>query len=242
MFGRKAVIGICFGVAMLTSGALAANASALTWQTCVPGGFEFGDSHCTTPFIIGFHHEEVTPGVHTPVDLSNKATNSETTAAEPWKLEGTISGIETAIECTGVEGSGFVENTKEPMSAIGSTALKYSGCTVTKPAGIGCKVKEGKINGEETTFKATGAEAVEVKPSSGTKLASITIEGCSTSALNKTFPLTGHYVVKPRGATWATTHFEQTTQGTLVFGGQAAGQNLVLTLMMANGGNPISLT
>src|SRR5262249_40101271 len=160
------------------------------------------------------------------------------TAAEPWKLEGTISGFETAIECTGVSGSGSVENTKEPMSAIGSATLSYSGCSVTKPPGIGCKVKESKIVGEETTFKANGAEAVEVKPS-GTKLASVTIEGCSTSALNKTFPLTGHYIVKPKGATWATTHFEQTTQGTLVFGGQVAGQNLVLTLRMAGGGNPI---
>jgi hypothetical protein len=240
MFGRKAVIGICCGIALLGSAALASNASAFRWQTCVPGGFGFGDAHCTRG-LIGFHHEAIPGPGHTPMGMGNGATNEETTAAEPWKLEGTISGFETAIECTSVEGTGWVENTEEPTSAIGSVTLTYTGCSVPKPAGIGCKVKEGKIAGQETTFKAIEAEAIEVKPV-GTKLASITIEGCSTAALNKTFPLTGHYLVKPKGATWATSHALGTGQGTLVFGGQVAGQELVQTLRMFPTGNPISLT
>ena len=66
-------------------------------------------------------------------------------------------------------------------------------------------------------------------PASGETFALITIESCSISGLNNTFPVTGSIKCFNGGATIACTEAEVTTQGTLKFAGQKAGIEVATT-------------
>jgi len=225
-----------FTLAMLSSmvacGSLATNASAATTlykcqSTNQMADVQFADAHCLAPTAqdgTGYKHVAVTEEIS--VTTSNVQTAAGTSASEDSTLESTAAGIATAITCTTVAGAGKMKNSESggEMIASGTSTIEYSGCTVTKPAGKGCLVKGGKVttNSLSLTSKEQGA-AFNITPTSGTEIASITIEGCSVAGLNKTFPLTGSVKVTPNGATVTTTHAAVTAANTLKFAGQKAG-------------------
>jgi hypothetical protein len=125
-----------------------------------------------------------------------------------------------------------------------SATLAYSGCSVLKPAGKGCVVKAGTITTKalEGTTEGQPENKLKIAPSSGTEIASVTIEKCSVGSLNNTFPVTGSLVATTSGATLFSLHPDTTTQNTLKFGGVKAGLDGPLTIVMFGGGNPINIT
>jgi hypothetical protein len=244
MIGRKSVIGIAVLCALAVSAFAASSASAGGRAfTCSTSATlkDYNDAHCVTNIGSGGsrgHVEITTPGQ--AIEGTNGETESGTSAAAPSKLEGTISGFETAVKCTALTGTGTLTN--EATFVKGSGTIHYTGCSVTKPPGIGCKVKESKVNTEELKATTSGLAANKLKfEPAGTKFAVITIEGCETAALNKAFPVTGSLIATTNGATTTTAHAEITTQGTLIFGGQVAGLEGALTIKGA-GSNPVTLT
>ena len=168
-------------------------------------------------------------------------TASETTAASVAKLKGALSGVVTEVQCTTVGGSGELTNSAASVSGTGT--IEYTGCTVTLPAGKGCKVTGGAVTTKNLAATTSGQGKNEVKftPNEGTEFASIPIEGCSNEALNNTFPVTGSLVATATGATLSTTHAGVTAQNTLKFGGVKAGLEGTITISMKEG-NPITLT
>ena len=255
MIGRRSVIGIAVLCALALCAFSATSASAFeTAFTCAPntttGAEQFSDAHCVNGATgnVGFKHVEIAEGSTTNITGTNAKTASGTTAAATAKLEGTLAGVETAIVCTTVANSGtvFLSNQKDAaggMYVSGDGKVLFSGCTVTKPPSQGCVVTGGSIttNALTATTEGQAAKKVQFKPKSGTTFASIPISGCTTSALNNTFPVTGSLIASASGATLTTTHAEITTQNTLKFGGNKAGLEGALTISM-EGGNPITLT
>jgi hypothetical protein len=80
--------------------------------------------------------------------------------------------------------------------------IKYTGCTVTKPAGKGWVVKGGRAlpNKLKSTSLNATPTAVKFEPETGTEFGALTIENPTVTALNGTFPVKGTEIAVPRGA------------------------------------------
>lgn len=238
---RKGILGIAVVCALALSAYVAANASAAdqAWG-CGPGkstestALDWQDAHCTVRSTNEenekFHTGWIEKGKPTPVSTTNAETASETKAAAPSKLQATIAGVATEVQCTGVGGSGSLTNAEESVSGTGT--IEYSGCTVTKPAGKGCVVTGGKITTKELSLTTVGQSEgnLQLSPASGTEIASVPIEKCSLEGLNNKFPVTGSVTATAVGAVFGTTHAGVTAQNTLKLGGNKAGIEGSLTL------------
>lgn len=235
---KLTILVIC---ALALAAALSSNASAagLTSFTCRftdIDEIQFKDPHCKEVVVpgtqtTGYHHYEIHD--RTTITTINGETAAGTTAAAPAILKGTLAGVATSIECTTVNGTGEEENSEAggEMFITGTTTLVFSGCQVTAPAGKGCKITGGEITTSTLSGTTKGqGDAVNVTPLEGTQLASVKIEGCSISALNNTFAVTGSLKVPAlTGATSTTLESEVTTAGTFKFGGQKAGLEMSVT-------------
>jgi len=244
MIGRRSIIGIAVLCAAAFSAIAVANASAAqrAWS-CQNIGVSYKDPHCTTFVGTGGSFSRINNienGKATKITGTNAKTASETTAAAPSILKGALSGVETELQCTGLSGTGELTNAEASVSGTG--VITYTGCSVTKPSGKGCKVNEAKVVTKKLAATTVGQAANNLKftPNEGTEFASIKIESCSNEALNNTFPVTGSLVATTSGATTTTTHAGITTQNTLKFGGVKAGLEGSLTISM-EGGDPIVL-
>jgi hypothetical protein len=249
MIGRRSVIGLSLLCALAVCAFAASGASAAggtTFVTCKKGGttLDFKGAHCTTSAVTGtpsdkvelgkgtFSHFKVANGVATTITGSNTATKNETKEAVPAVLIGTVAGIEVEISCTTVSSTGSGENS-EPTAenhhiAISGVVVSYSGCTVLKPSLQNCVVKGGTIT--TNSLKAQDKEdTIVFEPTSGTAFTTITIEKCTTTALNGAFTVTGTVTAKPNGATLYIS-IPKTTESTLKFAGQPAGLTLVETV------------
>lgn len=241
MTRSRAVLGVSVLCGLIFSTFAAANASAVgtTAYTCASGtGAGFTDGHCLTAVGSGanFKHVEITE--ETNISGTNANTISGTTAGSPEIFFGTVVAVPTQVNCTTASTTGTMKNVTSgaEMVLLFTLNTNFSGCGVEKPAGKGCKVKEGKITTKSlsATTKEQG-NFLKFSPTEGTELASITIEGCSVAGLNNTFPLTGSFKVAPSGATLPSSHEEVTTQNTLKLAGQKAGFEGVTTLKGPSG-------
>lgn len=248
---RRAAIGLSVLCALMFSaiaaqGAFAAT-SGTTAFTCVPvepAQTGFSDAHCKTPSSSGHFVHKVLAANPTPeIEGTNAATKNETKEAEPAVLLTTAGGLETEIVCTTVSSTGTLENvlTGEVHLVKGTgVVIKYSGCTVPKPASQGCKIPSGTITTNTVKSETVGETSVKFSPATGTEFVSITFEGCKTAGLNKAYAVIGTVSATPSGAT-LNVNIAKNAESTLEFGGQKAGLKQVETLKM-KGGNPISLT
>ena len=242
MLRMKAVIGLCavcalavgvFGVQ--SASAVIKGTTGFTCKESKTGGAGFSDAHCTTTVASGakFEHVAIAENVKTEGRVSNEKTASETTASTPAKLRTTVAGVELELQATGTEGiaSGSNKKTAEGEHFIEGTGVTtYTGVTVTKPAGKGCKVKEGKITTKELrgTSLGQGMEG-KLEPAVGTEFMTITIEGCTIAGLNNVYVITGSIKCPNNGATVLCTEAATTAQATLKFGGQKAGVEVATT-------------
>jgi hypothetical protein len=243
--------------AFAAQGASAAAAKNTTVYACLKGNTkDFSEEHCVngvTPGTGGFGHEAVTVGDLTALSIGNEKTASETTAAAPTILKGTVFGVKNEITCTKVAGEGSLTNS-EPVAkehrVAGSITAKFTSCTVNKPAGFGCKVKEpitvkSNVEGVEGLGAGKNEMGLEFKPSEGEIFSSVVIEGCFLAG---TYNTTGTAIgtgtpaptAKHSGATNVFTN--AMTKETLKLAGNPAEVSSTTTVNMSGGGNPVALT
>jgi hypothetical protein len=247
MIRRKSVIGIALLCALALSAFATSSASAAAGRAfeCVSGKGTLRGEHCLTTGTASatFGHVEIKNGTATEITATNAKSASETTASSPATLSGTIAGVKTAIVCTGVSGSGTLTNASTGVS--GSGVIKYSGCTVSEPAGKGCEVVGGTIETSTlsaTTVGRTNNNELEFKAPTGGNFATINIKGCANEAPPAAaYPVTGSLIATTIGATTETVEATITAQKTLKFGGQVAGLNGAITISK-KGSNPLALT
>jgi len=145
-------------------GASGASAAETTAYTCLPGGSEFGNAHCSEAGT-GFHHVAIAPGENTQLTLS---------AVGNQLLESHVFGAAVSLSATGVEcvncmaeNSGSAGSMK--VSGSGGT-LKYSGVVVSGTLGTKCKVLsdpgevEGVVNTETLKFETTATNEAVISP------------------------------------------------------------------------------
>jgi hypothetical protein len=250
MMGRKSVIGLAVLCALVFSAITVASAFAAPGRawTCKKGGpNQFNDEHCINGTGGEYGHVAIANGLpKTTIVGTNAKTASGTVAAEVSKLKAKIAGIATEVQCTGVSGTGELENSAGSVS--GSGQITYSGCTVTLPAGRECAITGGEIKTKPlaaTTAGLTNNNELKFEMAAGeTEFASIPIKGCKeNSPPEGNYPVAGSLIATTSGATTTTVHSTITAQNTLTFGGNAAGLQGALTISMSGaGGNPIVLT
>jgi hypothetical protein len=242
MTSRRAIVGLCMLCALVFSAIAAQSASALVGTTTVTckkpvngdtiiGDTVFSKEHCTKEDEGSGEFRHVVFGPKTPTTFT--ATNDTTGIKSPWFVHSVQAGVAEELEITEVNGSGGLENKEEGgegyVEATGS--LTFSGVSVIKPAGKGCKVKGGEFKTKELTATTKGqGMALKIAPTSGELFASFEVEGCSIGALNGVYEVKGS--VTSTSINGATTKFEPgptTELGTLKVRGQKAGISGTLT-------------
>ncbi len=242
MTSRRAIVGLCMLCALAISAIAAQSASALVGTTTVTckkpvtgdtiiGDTVFSKEHCTKEDEGSGEFRHVVFGPKTPTTFT--ATNDTTGIRSPVFLHSVQAGVVEELEATEVNGSGTLENKEEGGEAYiqATGTLTYTGVSVIKPAGKGCKVKGEKVETKEITATTKGQEmAMKFTPASGEVFASFEIEGCSIGALNGLYEVKGS--VTSSSINGATTKFEPnptTELGTLKVRGQKAGLSGTLT-------------
>lgn len=241
MIRQKTLIGVCMICALFVSAVAAQSASAVgtTGFTCKekkePGGAGFSDAHCKSEVSSGakFEHVAIPEGTETEGRVSNEKTASETTASTIAVLTSSISGVQVELQATSTLGEANGTNKKTAggeMFIEGTGKTTYTGVTVIKPAGKSCVVKGGTIvsNLLRGTSLGQGMEG-KLEPATGETFLVVTIEKCTTEALNNTYPVTGSIRCPNIGATIFCEETAVTAQGTLKFGGNKAGVGVATT-------------
>jgi hypothetical protein len=210
----KKSIGTMVLAGLLLAAIGAPNAGAVTLHECKEAagtGTAYSDSGCSVKSEAGkFQLVPVPAG--TALTFTNGGTST---------LTMTIAGVKFKISCTGGSGSGSATNEEEggTMKVRGTGGVaKFEGCSVTEPAGKGCTVPS-TISTE--TLKSETVEMKDViTPALGETFTTITVSGCSTSALNGSKSITG----KASGinTNGMTTEFTASSGSELKFGGQNA--------------------
>lgn len=254
----KTLIGLTLFCMVVTFAATAHTATATpakntTLFTCVSGAKGFSDAHCDTPNLEGKFGHVAMPLGKTTLSVTNAKTANSTTEAAPAIIKGTVFGVKNEITCktTTGEGSGTNEEPQSKVHKYGITlTTHWTSCTVNKPSGLGCKVKEPiefKLNGEGVEELGAGKNemGLELKPAEGETFAEYTLESCFVAG---TYKITGTAIAvgtpapteKHWGATAVLTNAK--TKETLKLAGNPAELSAVKTLSMSGGGSPISVT
>jgi hypothetical protein len=177
------------------------------------------DGHCKTKGTGEFGSTLIT-AAGTKITGTNSKTTTETQAAMPFKLKGTIGSFVTEIICTNVSLTGELTNAAKSVSA--PITIVFSMCTVTRPAEKGCVVKGGfAITTKQLVATTVGqaANGLKFAPKEGTEIATVEFEGCSNPSLNnEPFRFTGSFVASASGATVTMAHNAITEQNTLKWG------------------------
>ena len=151
MTGRRAIIGLCMLSALVFSAIAAQSATAVetgtTAFTCVKvtkavGTAGFSKEHCKPGNAVSsnaeWEHKKFKPNTTTKITGSNETTNGE---KEVSRLKAVITGIETELQSTVLEGSGTMVNNAEgeEMWAEGEGTITYKNVTVAKSAAKAAK-------------------------------------------------------------------------------------------------------
>jgi hypothetical protein len=218
-------------VCVVAAGSASAETTAAVCKP-VAGGAGFSDSHCVTSVGAGatFAHET------TPVNT--QAQISVTNAGMAATLRTNVSGVEVSVACNTASGIGFLENrfpgTIEMNVHVIFKKITFGGCTVENIPG--CTVSGGTVETNVLIFSTLGlGMGIKVAPETGSELAWVTIDGCSATFLNGTWPVNGSVVLTPHGVTLTSEHNATTGQGTLSWLGHKAGLTSSLKFVTSNG-------
>ena len=149
----------------------------------------YKDARCAVKEAAGEFHRTVLGG-NTFTRWYYKSDNAFSTM---------IVGVTLTIDCEALtSSSGSAENleVEKVMTVKGKEmVIEYGKCKVVAPAGKGCEVgstiKTNKLKSSLPTVKEGEQVKVKLEPESGSKIATITVSGCSVSALNGEKPLEG---------------------------------------------------
>lgn len=253
MTGRKTVIGMALVCALALCALAASNAAAsgTTAFTCAENGGEkdFSDAHCDKQVKAGegkFGHVSIAVGTTQEITVSNEKTASETTAAEPTVLTGTLAGIAVEVVCNSVTGTGTLKNEEVAgaMQAAGNVTMEHSKCTVAKPPT--CSVAEPIVYKNHFKTYQNGTEmGVEYKPENEVEFGSFVLKnnGAQTCLCKGTYKIEGSYEGTAAGSPTgkgATQVFTK-EMGKLTWAGHAYTLTGAVTMRL-KGGNPIAFT
>lgn len=183
--GMASALGLIVALMLVFAAAPAFGSEVLNWNSCkkTPGTGSYEDAACSKALSGG--------------NYSWAALSAET----PFKSQGALhriktvqSGVVMEITCISASGEGQLANGETGALVSGYHPI-YNNCSVTAPAGKGCKIKENAI-----AFRATGgylksatSQEMWFYPSAGEALAEWNMEGCSISPLNRNYWLKGKY-------------------------------------------------
>lgn len=225
MISRKQGLGAVLAIALCVGAFGAANASAmqvsaeqcLQEETGTPGGWL--NSSCTVEVAEGEWHK-VPFGHLAGIAVTNPSA---------FTLAATVAGVKFSVKCSGLAGEVSAEDVGEEI--LGSTsALTFSGCAVTAPAGKECQVKAGgESNGKLKTnsLKSVSTRTAEkpnafktkFSPTSGAVFMTIEINGCTSTALNGSKEISGSAAAFSNQAGMLQ-EFSEMTESELKLGGQ----------------------
>lgn len=188
-----------------------AAAAGETASTCVEGGAEFGNAHCTSTSgsTKGWKEVAIKAGEETQLTLA--ATGEQVLSTK-------IGEVATTVKATGVECVECMAKNQEVEGVADFTSsgghLRFTGATINVAS---CKVVGGEFVTEPVKFTSSMLTYMKVSPVSGTTLAVIHLEksGAEACALGSSITVTGEANVTASGATL-------TLAGALTVGGQAA--------------------
>jgi hypothetical protein len=245
----KTMFGLCMLAALAVCAFAAQGASANTAFECVStggaGGVGFSDAHCKTAVGSGaaFKHVAIPVNRSKTITITNITTGSERSVA---KLKTVQSGVTIEFQAKEVEGTGSIENkvSGSEMWVEGKGNITFKGVTVTAPAGKGCIAIGSAVEVIPTkplvgTTKGLTGQ-LRFSPETGTTIAEFTLSGCSITALNHVYVMTGSVIGNTVGTTTNFEHTATTAQGTLFLFSQKTGLEGSLTLKAA--GNGLALT
>jgi hypothetical protein len=260
MIGRRtiAVLSLLCALALCaTAASSAVAAKGTTAFLCeqVGTGAEFKDAHCKESQAggSGFKHTAIAPGSAIAIEITNEKTKNSTIEATPAKMLVSTSSFIVEIECTGVSGSGTLENqATSPMQTEGKVTGKYTGCTVPKPAGK-CKVQGGEIAFEAKASTQIISEtpeemAIKVEPAVGMSFGTVTLEnqGANVCPFAGSGPLTGSYSGtqngEPNGKGATLTVLPESSMSPLKYRGASVLLSQVITVRKTIGGSAIDFT
>ena len=153
-------------------------------------------------------------------------------------LEGTLAGVKVTIECKEEHGLGTINN----LGAMGeSTAtVHYLKCVVAAPAGQNCKVLNELVLVNPTKdllllLTPSKGYRDDFSPETGNIFTEISINSCTTEALNGTFKVTGTAAAEVNNAT-SSLEFNKTSGSALKFGGNHALYTDTIQVLTEGGG------
>ena len=215
---RNSIIGafVLCALCICVVGEGSASAAGLTGLDCIPnelGKGDFEDLHCTNPEPGKGAFTRVPLAANEPIEGVGEGTSI---------LKATVGGNEIKITCTGFTSMGHLTNSETAgvMTATSNdTVITYTGCTVDNPPG--CTIPGGTITTQALHSEAIAGtpNTVQFRPAEGTKFFGLTLENCTNSSLNKTYPLTGEITAEASGSMLTTTG---TAGGKLKVAGQTA--------------------
>jgi hypothetical protein len=192
-------------VSMNMSGTGATIAFGMNIHDATPTPIKIAEDEVVEPYNPGHHYwykggaqrrgegarTLVTPG--TPQTLKGKGTG--------FSVEGTLSGVKTRVSCSGSTTTGSVENPAGGGDGTASVAFAFTGCTVPVPVGKSCTIEGGGFTTNILTGVAQNAEPFAPIKLTGVganqTITTVPIRGCTVSALNNNFPVTGSLLASP---------------------------------------------
>jgi hypothetical protein len=152
-------------------------------------------------------------------------------------LTSKIAGVPIEIVCAEEHGSGWIENSAATGMGLSFALVHYLSCTMPKPAAGNCLVKNMLVHvtaHDLLILNGTGFRD-EFAAEPGPNFTEITVESCSNSALDGTFPVKGTALAEVNNAN-LTLEFTETSGSTLKLGLIAATYTDTVKVEMENGG------
>ena len=239
------VLALISMLAISALGAAGASAKGTTAFTCTSKGGEsdFADAHCDNQVGAGkgsFGHVAIATGSSKEITLSNEKTASETTAAQPSVLIGTISGTNVEVKCTTVTGSGTLTNkeVEGTMQASGTMTIEHSKCTASPSP---CTVAEPIVyKANYTTYQNETEMGLRYTPIVPPNFGTFTLKNCG---LANTFGIAGTMETTPAGTPLGkgATQTWTKSMSSLEWGSNPYTLEGAITLRL-KGGDPIAFT
>ena len=121
----------------------------------------------------------------TVLNVTSKGTTT-------FSLKTTALGFTVKIDCTTEKDKGTIKNPTGGGAGEDEDRIEFSGCTVSEPTGEGCTVDEPIVAEALTVLTEFSAKpADQFKPKGGANFTEVTLEGCSTAELKKTYAIKG---------------------------------------------------
>jgi hypothetical protein len=196
--------------------AITASSGPFHWYSCKKlgaGKGKFEDSACTKA-----GGEAAYEWIKSPAGV---VAGLQVGGSKAFVLGWNTSGVPISISCSSQSGTGQLENPGGGGAAtLSETTFKLSGCTVTQPAGKGCKVSGETVSTQNLKAAATESakpRTLKFQPTFGTSILTFVMTGCSTEILNATWIIAGSFEGID-GLTTSSLEFTKASTGALTVG------------------------